>query len=186
MDAEDRDGEVVVGVDPGPQPGYAVWVGDSCIAEGILESPESVAIFASQIHHRFPSRHVLFRVGGGDPPDRNRIVNQLLAHHRSIEVVDEHRTTPRGHRRPRDAAAARSIAQIRGDAVRERLALTFTAGEIANLQRLSREHSGGRFTISRSTAVQVLRGDVSLAEAVAAAHPGPRPSGPRASAPEPL
>ena len=183
----DQEGEVIVGIDPGPQPGYAVWVGSSCIGEGILESPESVALFASQIHHRFPSRHVLFRVGAGDPPDRNRIVNKLLAHHRSIEVVDEHRTTPRGHRRPRDAAAARSIAQIRGAAIRETFPFTFTPGEISNLQRLSREHSGGRVTISRSSAVRVLRGEVSLTEAVNAAA-RPSPSGPSGTgpAPEPL
>ncbi len=180
-------GEVIVGIDPGPRPGYAVWVGTSCIGQGILESPESVGLFASQIHHRFPSRHVLFRVGAGDPPDRNRIVNKLLAHHRSIEVVNEHRTTPRGHRRPRDAAAARSIAQIRGDAIRERIPFTFTAGEISNLQRLSREHSGGRFTISRSSAVRVLRGEVSLTEAVdAAARRSPDPPSAHGGAPEPL
>jgi hypothetical protein len=187
LESGDRDGEIIVGIDPGPQPGYAVWVGASCIAEGNLESPESVALFASHIHHRFPSRHVLFRVGAGDPPDRNRIVNKLLAHHRSIEVVNEHRTTPRGARRPRDAAAARTIAQTRGDAVRERLPFTFTAGEISNLQRLSREHSGGRFTISRSSAERVLRGEVSLTEAVDAA--ARAPSGHRrgtARAPEPL
>ncbi len=187
LESGDRDGEVIVGIDPGPLPGYAVWVGASCIAEGNLESPESVAIFASQIHHRFPSRRVLFRVGAGDPPDRNRIVNKLLSTHRAVEVVDEHRTTPRGHRRPRDAAAARSIAQIRGDQVHERFPLTFTAGEISNLQRLSREHSGGRFTIPRSSAVRVLRGEVSLTEAVdAIAHPCVGASNGAGPAPEPL
>jgi hypothetical protein len=187
LESGDREGDVIVGIDSGPQPGYAVWVGSSCIGEGNLESPESVALFASQIHHRFPSRHVLFRVGAGDPPDRNRIVNQLLAHHRSIEVVNEHHTTPRGHRRPRDAAAARSIAQIRGEAIRERIPLIFTAGEISNLQRLSRERSGGRFTISRTSAVRVLRGEVSLTEAVdAAARPGPPAPPGTVRTPEPL
>jgi hypothetical protein len=184
LESGDRDGAVIVGIDPGPQPGFAVWVGSSCIAEGNLESPESVAIFARQIHHRFPSRHVLFRVGAGDPPDRNRIVNKLLAHHLSIEVVDEHRTTPRGHRRPRDAAAARSIAQIRGDTIRERIPLTFTAGEISNLQRLSREYSGGRLTIPRASAIRVLRGEVSLKEAVEVAAHAFAP--PPTRAPEPL
>ncbi|MCI4372406.1 MAG: hypothetical protein L3K02_01995 [Thermoplasmata archaeon] len=187
LESGDREGEVIVGIDPGPQPGYAVWVGSSCIADGNLESPESVGVFASQLHHRFPSRHVLFRVGAGDPPDRNRIVNELLTHRLSIEVVDEHRTTPRGHRRPRDAAAARSIAQIRGDAIRERIPLTFTPGEISNVQRLSRVQSGGRLTISRSWAARVLRGELSLSEAVDAAAPPPtaRSQEPRL-APEPL
>jgi hypothetical protein len=186
LEAGDPQEEIIVGIDPGPRPGYAVWVGSSCLGEGNLESPEAITPFASQIHHRFPSRHVLFRVGAGDPPDRNRIVNELLAHQRAIEVVDEHRTTPRGHRRPRDAAAARSIARIPGDTVRERIPLTFTPGEISNLQRLSRERSGGRFTISRITAVRVLRGEVSLGEAVdAGVLPRPRvlPRGRRPSEP---
>ena len=160
-------GELVVGIDPGPRPGYAVFVGRTCIAEGILDSPEAVGAFSSQLRHRFVSRHVLFRVGMGDPPSRNRVVNALLAHHRSVELVDEQGTTPRGHRRPRDAAAARSIAHGVGRSVREHLPTTPTPGEIANTQRLSREGSGGQVTISRSSAHRVLRGEISMAEAVA-------------------
>jgi hypothetical protein len=83
--------------------------------------------------------------------------------------VDEQGTTPRGHRRPRDAAAARSIARSRGRPVREPIPLTFTPGDVANLQRLSREGSGGRLTISRSSAHRVLQGEITLAEAVAEA-----------------
>ena len=51
------------------------------------------------------------------------------------------------------------------------MAVTFTAGEVANLQRLSREGSGGRVTISRSSAHRVLRGEITLAEAVEAVLP---------------
>jgi hypothetical protein len=167
LEARAPSGEIVVGVDPGPRPGYAILSGGSCLGEGCLDSPESVGPFANHLHHRFPSRHVLFRVGRGDPPARNRIVNALLEHRRSVELVNEAGTTPRGHRRPRDAAAARSIAGASGERVREPFPLTFTAGEIANLQRLSREGSGGRITISRSSAQRVLAGEISLADAVA-------------------
>ncbi len=169
--------EIVVGLDPGPRPGYAVLSGDSCLDEGCLDSPESVGPFASHLHHRFPSRHVLFRVGSGDPPARNRIVNVLLEHRRSVELVNEAGTTPRGHRRPRDALAARSIARGSGEHVRAPFRLTFTAGEIANLQRLSREGSGGRITISRSSAQRVLAGEISLADAVAQSIPPSRGAG---------
>jgi len=66
--------------------------------------------------------------------------------------------------------------------VRERLRSTFTAGEVQNLQRLSRERSGGRFTISRSSAHRVLRGELTLAEAVDEARaPGDRRSTPPVS-----
>lgn len=166
LDPGDAADEMIVGIDPGPRPGYAILAGDACLGVGVLDSPESAGAFAAQLHHRFASRRVVFRVGTGDPPSRNRIVNALLAHHRSVELVNERGTTPRGHRRPRDPLAARSIASTPGTPVAHPLPLSFTPGEIANLQRLSREGSGGRITISRSSAHRVLRGEVSLAEAV--------------------
>ncbi len=160
--------DLVVGIDPGPRPGYAIFAGSRCIGEGVLDSPESAGSFATHLRRQFPARHVVFRVGSGDPPRRNRLVNELLTHHRWVEIVDEQGTTPRGHRRPRrDPAAARSIARGLGRSVQERLPTTFTAGEIANLQRISREGSGGLVTISRSSAHAVLRGEISLADAVA-------------------
>jgi hypothetical protein len=170
--------EIIVGIDPGPRPGYAILAGPTVIGEGNLESPEAAGPFANHLRHRFSSCHVLFRVGTGDPLARNRIVNALLAHPRSVELVDEQGTTPRGSRRPRDAAAARTIALTRGLSIRNRLPLTFTSGEVANLQRLSREGSGGRVTISRSSAHRVLRGEITLAEALdeAVGRPPPRRS----------
>jgi hypothetical protein len=158
--------ELVVGFDPGPRPGYAILRGGVSLGEGILDSPESAGALAVQIHHRFPSRRVVYRVGSGDPPARNRIVNALLARRRAVELVDENGTTPRGRRRPRDALSARRIGGAPGSPVREPLVAPVTAGEIANIQRLSRERSGGRLTISRSSAHRVLRGEVTLAEAV--------------------
>ena len=189
LESADSTEAIVVGLDPGPRPGYSILAGATVLGEGVLESPEAAGVFAGQLRHRFPSRPVLFRVGKGDPPARNRIINALLEHHRSVELVDERGTTPRGHRRPRDAAAARSIAHSRGHPVKELLPLTFTPGEIANLQRLSREGSGGRLTISRSSAHRVLQGEITLAEAVAEATSRPqRPRTPvdTASAREPL
>jgi len=186
LESADVNEAIVVGIDPGPRPGYSVLAGATILAEGVLESPESAGTFANHLRHRFPARPVLFRVGRGDPLARNRIVNALLAHQRSVELVDEQGTTPRGHRRPRDAAAARTIAHLRGRPVRDPLPLTVTPGEIANLQRLSREGSGGRLTISRSSAHRVLQGELTLAEAVAEAmarplqpRPGREPATPR-------
>ena len=161
------DGDLIVGIDPGPRPGYAVFSGDTCIGEGILDSPEATGLFSGQLRHRFAGHRVVFRVGAGDPPRRNRIVNTLLAHSRTVELVDEQGTTPRGHRRPRDALAARSIARGVGRTIRDRLPTNPTPGDIANTQRLSREGSGGKVTISRSSAHRVLSGEISMADAVA-------------------
>ncbi len=184
---------LIVGIDPGPRPGYAIFAGPVVLDQGVLESPEATGAFSVQLRHRFPSRHLLFRVGTGDPPARNRIVNSLLEHHRAVELVDEQGTTPRGHRRPRDPEAARTIARSRGHPVRERLELTTTPGEIANLQRLSREGSDGRVTISRASAHRVLLGELTLAEALdqamaprAAPPAAPRPAARRSPAREPI
>ena len=166
LDPGDPTEALVVGIDPGPRPGFAILRGGVPLGDGVLDSPEAAGALAGQIHHRFPSRHVVYRVGSGDPPARNRIVNVLLDRRHAVELVDENGTTPRGRRRPRDALAARSIGTARGVPVHAPLLVTITPGAIANIQRLSREGSGGRLTISRSSAHQVLRGEVSLAEAV--------------------
>jgi hypothetical protein len=193
LEVGEPDGDLLVGIDPGPRPGYAIFAGATCIGEGILDAPEAAGVFSGQLRHRFPSRRLLFRVGTGDPPSRNRVVNALLAHQRAVELVDEQGTTPRGHRRPRDAAAARSIAHGVGRAIRDRLPTTLTPGEIANTQRLSREGSGGLVTISRSSAHRVLRGEISMDDAVAetispraSPRTPDRPSGRRSPRREPL
>jgi hypothetical protein len=183
----ESDADVIVGIDPGPRPGYAVLSGGRCLTEGVLESPEEAAGLGAQLRHRFDASALIFRVGSGDHLARDRIVNALLALRRPIEIVDEQGTTPRGLRRPKDMLAARAIATTQGRRVHDPMPLTVTAGEIANLQRLSREGSGGRFTIPRSVAHRVLRGELSLSEAIAEGHardhhalPSPRaPSGPR-------
>ena len=179
--------DLIVGIDPGPRPGYAVLAEDRPIADGVLDDPEAVGRLSGHLRRRFPSRAIRFRVGSGDRPSRDRILTTLLSLHRVVELVDEQGTTPRGHRRPRDPAAAVAIARTPGRAVRDRPIVTVTPGEIANLQRLSREGSGGRFTIPRALAARVVRGELSLTDAIAdtdrhylrGAHDRPKRSGER-------
>lgn len=160
--------EIFVGLDPGPRPGYALVSENRCLEEGILADPEAAAGLAKQVHHRFPSRRIRFRVGSGDSPSRDRILTALAGLRKAVEVVDEQGTTPRGHRRPRDAIAARAIARASGRAVPTLASPTIqvTDGDIANLQRVSRERSGGKFTIPRGDAGRVLRGELTLSEAL--------------------
>ncbi len=178
LGSTDPAGELIVGIDPGPRPGYAIVVGSSCLGEGNLDGPDAVAGFVAQLRHRFPDRPIRFRVGAGHPPSRNRVVNLLVRKSRTVELVNESGTTPRGRRRPRDAEAARRIAASPGVPIHEPLVASITPGEIADLQRLSREGSGGRLTISRRSADRVLRGELSLAEALDQAMPSPKPVGP--------
>lgn len=158
--------ELVVGIDPGPRPGYAVLSGNASLAKGNLESPESVAMFGRQLQRRFPEADVVFRVGSGDRTARDRILQVLWALRRPVELVDESGTTARGQPRPRDAASAERIARSRGHRIRGANSVRITAGEIANLQRVSREESGGHFTIPKALAAQVLEGRISFLDAL--------------------
>jgi hypothetical protein len=159
--------EIVVGIDPGPRPGFAVLTHDRPIAEGTLGAPEDVGRLGTHLRRRFPDNPIRFRVGRGDHIDRDRIVNSLVPLRRPVEIVDESGTTPRGHRRPRDAAAARAIARSTGPLVHGEAPVRVTPGEVTNLQRLSREGSGGSFTIPRALAQRVLRGEISFPDALA-------------------
>jgi hypothetical protein len=167
LSATDQRGELVVGIDPGPRPGYAIVSAGHVLSTGCLARPEDAGPLATELQHRFPDRPFRFRVGDGDRIARNRILNALAHVHRPIELVDEQGTTPRGHRRPRDMAAAGAIARSPGRPVRGRQPVTITPGDIQNLQRLSREGSGGQFTIPAFVAEGVLRGDLTLGEALA-------------------
>lgn len=159
---------ILVGIDPGPRPGYAVVSHRGCLARGCLESPESAGGLVTGLRAEFADRPIVYRVGMGDPVARNRVINGLLEAGATVELSREEGTTPRGRRRPRDAEAAMRIAQHPGRGVRGRFPVRVTPGEVANLQRLSREGSGGRITISKEDARRVLEGKWSLSEAVSA------------------
>ncbi|MFZ0830354.1 MAG: hypothetical protein WCB18_03885 [Thermoplasmata archaeon] len=157
---------LVVGIDPGPRPGYAVLSGETPLAQGNLESPEAVAMFGRQLQRRFPDADVVYRVGSGDRTARDRILQVLWALRRPVEMVNEAGTTQRGHPRPRDPASAERIARAHGQRVHEPSSVRVTPGEIANLQRVSREESGGHFTIPKSLAAQVLEGRITFSDAL--------------------
>jgi hypothetical protein len=161
-----RDAELVIGLDPGPTPGFAVISGGRLLAEGVLSSPEGAASFAATLVHRFPGRGLRFRIGSGDPPDRNRIVRALGPSRFTVELVDERHTTPRVARRHRDAAAAGAIARLPGRSPGNLPAVRPTPGAITDVQRRSRERSDGRFSISRAMARRVLAGELTLSEAL--------------------
>jgi hypothetical protein len=183
-------GELVVGIDPGPRPGYAVVSGTTPLVRGNLDSPEAVAMFGRQLQRRFPDSSVVYRVGSGDRTARDRILNVLWSLRRPVEIVDESGTTARGHPRPRDPASAERIARTPGPRVRAPMSVRVTPGEVSNLQRVSREESGGHFTLPKTLAVQVLEGRLSLSEALSEGerrYPRsvPRPTGNRRRPREP-
>jgi len=156
--------ELLVGVDPGREPGFAVIGDGEVIDTRLAPSPEAVAHYVRQAVRTFPAKVVRVRVGHGDPTNRNRILNALGREPVRVEIVDEAGTT---HRTPQpDVDAAIVIARTPGIPAVPPFEVRPTPGELREIQRRSRLASGGRVTISSDLASAVARGEVSLEEAI--------------------
>ncbi len=157
--------EILIGIDPGREPGVAV-IGDGGVLDTRLaENPEAVAAYVRDALRTFPGELVTVRVGHGDPTNRNRILRSLEGDRLKIEIADEAGTT---RRTPRpDVDAAIRIATTPGIRVEPPFEIRPTPGEVREIQRRSRLDSEGRVTISSELAGAVARGDVTLEEAIA-------------------
>lgn len=152
------------GIDPGKRSGLAVLGDGTVIHTAELMSPVELQQEVRSIIRTHPSKEVRFRVGHGDPPNRNRIVNVLLDLGYPIEIINE-RSTSKGFDRPH-VQAAMDIALHSGPVVRKLLETVPTRGELKEVKRLSRLASGGTVTISDGLAGAVLRGELDIDEAV--------------------
>ncbi len=166
--------ELLVGVDPGREPGVAI-IGDGDVIDArTAASPEAVAFHVQQAMRTFPAKEVRVRVGHGDPTNRNRVLNALSRERLRVEIVDEAGTT---RRTPQpDVDAAIEIAKTPGRRVEPPLEVRPTPGEIREIQRRSRLGSGGLVTISSELAGAVARGELSLDDAIARARQSARRS----------
>jgi len=160
---------VFIGIDPGERPGIAVVGDDILLQKKQVNAPESVASEIRRLVKVYPSKEFCIRIGHGSMITRNRIINSLIPLNIPIEIVDETRTTPSQQkvRSERDLEAAAAIALLSGGGrVQQTLPLEPTRGAIRNVQRRSRQLTEGRFTISEKIALQVLKGEISLVEAI--------------------
>lgn len=160
--------KVYIGIDPGERPGIAI-IGDELLLQKIqTNAPEEVFHWIKRLLEVYPSKEVCIRIGHGSIIIRNRIINSLIPLKIPIEIVDETSTTPSQQkgRLDRDREAAASIAQLSGGEVHKNLPLIPTRGAIKNIQKQSRQLTEGKYTISKETAIQVLKGKKSLIEAI--------------------
>lgn len=164
--------EVVFGVDPGKRPGVAVLGDGRLVHTAQVFSPQEVAPLLHGLVNQFPADRYLVRVGHGAPRERDLILEALpkavSQQNVVIELVDETGTTPatgRQKRFPSDVAAALEIARTPGR-VAPRPRRHVSKGQIREVQRESRELTGGKLSVSRDVARRVARGDVSLGEAI--------------------
>lgn len=159
---------VYIGIDPGDHTGMAVVGDDILLQKMVVETPEKVAGVVKRFLREFPATETFIRVGHGSIITRNRIINSLIPLGVPIEIVDETRTTSSQQviRPERDSEAAAAIAMLSGGKVQSKLPLEPTKGDIKNVQEKSRQLAEGRLTISEKTALRVLKGELSLKEAI--------------------
>ncbi len=156
--------ELLIGVDPGHEPGVAVLGDGDVLDTRLAPTPEAVREQVRAALRMFPAKEVRVRVGHGDPTNRNRILNSLAGDRLRVEIVDEAGTT---HRTPQpDLDAAVDIARTPGVRVEPPFEVRPTPGEVREIQRRSRLESGGQVTISTELADAVARGKLTLEAAV--------------------
>lgn len=151
---------LVIGIDPGSCPGVAALADQSVIDSSLAESPESVAMLVQDFIDAYPSDDILVRIGNGDRTIRNRIFNSIWDLGLPIEIVDERNTSSSNDQR--DINAAIEIALTPGYKPVKKQPVDPSDGEIADIQRKSRIGSNGELTISRSLAVGVAKGELSM------------------------
>ncbi len=160
--------KIFVGIDPGERPGIAI-VGDDILLQKMqVDSPEKVVYSIKRLLKVYPSKEAYIRIGHGSIITRNRIINSLISLKIPIEIVDETSTTPSQQtgRSERNREAAAAIALLSGGKVQTNLPLEPTRGAIKNVQQQSRQLTEGKYTISKEIALKVLKGKMSLVEAI--------------------
>lgn len=164
--------EVVVGIDPGHRPGVALLADGRLLQATQVFRVGDVAPLVRNLLHNHPHERGVVRVGHQSPRERDAIVQSLWTLRDEgvrIEIVNETGSTPpTGHADlPPDIAAAVAIARTKGMQPERAPRLSVREGQLRDVQRSSRVASGGRLTLSRDAAAKVLRGETSMADALA-------------------
>jgi len=164
MSADSRVKELMIGIDPGVRPGVAVLGDGVVLMRSLAESPEAVGGLVDEVVQEYPDASVVVRIGHGDRTNRNRIFNTLWDEGHMLEIVDERNTTKRSHTPDEDAAV--EIAMTPGYRPMKRQEVEPCAGEIRNIQRISRLESEGSLTVSKELAKKVATGELTLDDAI--------------------
>lgn len=163
------DGRVVVGIDPGVEPGIAVLVEDSLVAAFQVPLEEAAAVVEREIEG---AEDPVVRIGDGARLRGSRVIDDLGDVR--IELVDETGTTPylgSGARGMGDVLAAVNIARRSGEPIEGRT-IEPTDGELRVIQDRSRRVSEENRTIPLELARAVATGDLTLEEALEAHRTG--------------
>jgi hypothetical protein len=158
-----EDGQTIVGIDPGDQPGIAVLSGDTVVAAFHVPIADAASVIRDEIEEAVDP---VVRIGDGARLKGARIIDDISD--LPVELVDETGTTPylgTGARGMGDVLAAVNIAQIEGERIEQR-EIEPTAGEIQVIKQRSREQTDGDRTIDEDLARQVALGELTIEEAI--------------------
>ena len=164
VQGKDKFANLTIGIDPGKRPGVAVLGDGEVLNVYQVDSPEDVVKILKQVLKVYPNQSILIRIGHGAPTHRNRIINALFNFNIPKELVDESHTTQKTVRP--DIKAAIDIALSTGIPIKGKFEVNPTAGEVRDIQRISRIESKGELTISKPLAKKVASGKLTLEEAI--------------------
>lgn len=161
--------EVVIGIDPGKNPGMAV-LGNNKILSVHHVSVSEIFRLIKRVKQEYRGKKIVVKVGHGARLIRSQLINGILDLGLPVEMVDETGTTPHLGKGVHgkvvsDIVAAINIAKLKGKSV-GRQYVEPSHGEVRVIQEHSREYSNGRATIPRMLARAVAKGELTLDEAV--------------------
>jgi len=158
-----RGRSVVMGIDPGEHPGYALMLDGTLLMSGTANSPEDLVHIFDNVLRGLGPENIILRIGHGDPVNRDRAIRALWHYVDEVQVVDERSTsgkTPSDH-----VVAAKTIASNAGERLSSLPKVSSSKGGLRNIKRISRCVSGN-ITISSKLAEEVAQGRLSMDEAI--------------------
>lgn len=85
----DHGHDLVIGVDPGPEPGIAAILGGQVVETRVADSPEQAANIIIGILEDYRFSRCVLRIGHGAKEHRDRVLELVAAQFDEVEIVDE-------------------------------------------------------------------------------------------------
>ncbi len=162
--------QVIIGIDPGASTGLAV-IADGCILFAEVVSEAELVQRTLELLDMFPAKSQIVKIGDGVISEHFFInLFSQIPPHVIVQKVDETRSSMQllsgSFVLNKDQGAAIRIAKRKGTQITFPPTFKVSMGMIRETQNQSRKLSGGNFTIPRSLAKRVCRGELTINEAV--------------------
>lgn len=102
---------LVIGIDPGPYPGLAVFADNVLMEAYECASIDMLGNEVALIIRSYRYRDLEIKIGNGDAPNRDNIIRNLKTYNLTVRVVDE-KNTSFPHKIHDNALSAARIAQV--------------------------------------------------------------------------